>query len=117
MPTDRPATLAQLADAIGYLADRQDAAVEAVREAVLALRDGGRVVLNVKNHIRAGVEQPVAAATEQSTRSAELARVVGALEAGGRLTVVQNVLPSSTTTKNVVRNDRGQIAQIIEVAE
>jgi len=28
--------------------------------AVLALRDGGRFVLNVKNHIRAGVEQPVA---------------------------------------------------------
>ena len=110
MPADRPTTLAQLDDAIGYLADRNDAAVEAVCEAV-----SERLAAIVEYFAEA--MRAVAAATEQSTRSAELARVVGALEAGGHLTVVQNLLPSSTTTKNVIRNDRGQIAQIIEVAE
>jgi len=110
MPVDRPATVAQLDDAIGYLADRQDAATMAVCEAV------SERLAAIVAHFTEAV-QAVAAATEQSTRSAELARVVGALEAGGHLTVVQNVLPSSTTTKNVIRNDRGQISQIIEVAE
>jgi len=103
------ATVEQLDDAINYVLNRQDAAVQATADAVSERL--AAIVQYVTEAMRA-----VAAATEHSARGAELARVVGALEAGGHLTVVQNVLPA-TTTKTVVRDDRGQIAQIVEVSE